>query len=112
MFPTLLLSLLLGQALPVEDSAPSRADEPYQLLVGLQFAEDPLFTRVFRTSVVRQARDQLTNYFGPLAKIQVQEEHPVLEKVGAAGLQGLTLSPAEFASYRLPDKVFLVSLAN
>lgn len=112
MLPTLLLSLLLGQAPASGGDSANHINEPYQLLVVLQFADDPLFTRLFRTSVARQARDQLTNYFGALAKVQVQEDHPLLEKLDATGLQTLSLTPADFATLQLPDKVFIVSVGN
>src|SRR5687768_15441442 len=47
------------------------AERPYRAVVCLRFADDPTLTPLFVDAVQRQVRDQLTNYFGPLAEIEV-----------------------------------------
>ncbi len=63
-----LLTLLL--AAPPQELA-QEARSPYQLTVCLRVADDPLLTERFVTSVSREVRDQLKNFFGPLADVTV-----------------------------------------
>lgn len=62
--------LLLLLAAPAEEPAPT-SQSPYQLSVCLRVADDPLLTERFVNSVSREVRDQLRNFFGPLADVTV-----------------------------------------
>lgn len=88
----------------------AEADEPYELTVCLRFADDPIFTRFFVESVRRQVRDQLVNYFGALANVQVTTSHPLLEKLDSASLADLSIPPEEFVAGDLRGKVFLMTV--
>jgi hypothetical protein len=90
----------------------SRADQPYRILVALHFSDDAAFTPAFANSVERQVRDQTRNLFGPLAEVEVATEHPLIERLRAAGMEAFSLRPDEFAPNltfgdRPCDKVFL-----
>lgn len=63
-----LLALLL--AAPQQELA-LESQSPYQLTVCLRVADDPLLTQRFVESVGREVRDQLKNFFGPLADVTV-----------------------------------------
>ncbi|MEO8165742.1 MAG: hypothetical protein ABI619_10140, partial [Betaproteobacteria bacterium] len=63
-----LLSLLL--AAPLQEPA-EESQSPYQLAICLRVDDDPLLTERFVNSVSREVRDQLKNYFGPLANVTV-----------------------------------------
>lgn len=100
-------ALIIGAALaaaPLE----AGADEPYELAVCLRFADDPIFTRFFKQSVVRQVRDQLVNYFGPLASVRVVASHPLLEKLDSTSLAELSITSEEFVAEDLCGKVFVM----
>jgi len=64
----LLLSLLLSA--PADESAPASVS-PYRLIVCLRISDDPLLTPLLAESVRREVRDQLRNFFGPLADVEV-----------------------------------------
>ena len=125
---------LAGGTLAAGAELESQVDQPYKLVVCLQFSDDPGFTQLFVDSVRRQVRDQLANFFGRLAEVKVVSSWSLpggrdaanlegllgesearslvalLEKVELAGLAQLILSPAEFVAAGLPDKLFLVTL--
>ena len=63
-----LLSVLL--AAPLQEPA-QELQSPYQLTVCLRVADDPLLTERFVNSVSREVRDQLKNFFGLLADVNV-----------------------------------------
>jgi hypothetical protein len=63
-----LLSLLV--AVPPQEPA-RESQSPYQLTVCLRVADDPLITARFVNGISREVRDQLKNYFGPLANVNV-----------------------------------------
>ena len=111
-----MLQIFLASLLLTAGAATSgpggQAEPPYNVLVCLRFDEDPLFTRLFTNRIERQVRDQLTNYFGPLAKIEVTSSHPLLEAIGDADLRDFKLSPEALAAHQLPDKVFVVGIGN
>lgn len=64
----LLLPLLLAAPLPEPATA---SHSPYQLTVCLRVADDPLLSERFVRGVSREVRDQLRNFFGPLADVTV-----------------------------------------
>ena len=127
MTAALLLSLLLPAAV---------AGEPYALRVQLAFADDPIFTRFYMESTARGVRDQLAGYFGPLAKVDVEQgaqlvwgenllsDRAEAAKGGAPGnsagkesssspvgpLDKLALQPADFARFGVVDKRFLFEI--
>lgn len=82
-------------------------DRPYRLTVCLHFSDDPIFTRFFTTSLRRQVRDQLANYFGRLVELEMTGEHALLDQVAAGGLAELEVSPEEVHEHGLCDKLFL-----
>jgi tetratricopeptide (TPR) repeat protein len=104
-----LLSLLLLQP-AAGDSWQDQSSQPYEVLVALRFPSDPLFTRLLTQGIERQVHDQLTNFFGPLARVKVATSHPVLERFGNEGSE--TLAPADFESLELPDKTFVIFLSH
>jgi len=108
-FLALLLIPIVAAKAPAD--LPSPSNDPYQLAVCLRFSEDLIFTPFFRASVERQVRDQLANYFGPLADVQVVAEHPLLAKWGSDSLADLSLSHADFAAEASRQKVFLTAVA-
>ena len=73
MSSTILLSLLLSA--PPSAAATKLTtvenDQPYRVAVCLRLADDPLLTSQFSASLRRQVRDQLRNFFGPLASVTV-----------------------------------------
>jgi hypothetical protein len=91
---------------------PSHRDRPYQLVVALRFADDPLFTRLYRNALARQVQDQLGNYFGPLAQVSVTDEHPVLQRLGSGRLEALALEAKDFAELKLQEKIFLTGISH
>ncbi|MBN2578162.1 MAG: hypothetical protein JXB10_04150 [Pirellulales bacterium] len=107
----LLILGLLATGTALRGAAPAApADRPYRLLVALRFSEDPVFTSFFSGAVERQARDQLANFFGSLAEVQVAVGHPLFEKLAPRGLDDLTLAPEQFAAMKKHHKVFLVQV--
>ncbi len=90
---------------PAEPAA--RAGDPYRMVIAVRFSDDPIFTRFFRNTVVREVRDQLANYFGGLAEVEVVTEHPLLERLDTVPLADVALAPGQCADPPA-DKVFLV----
>lgn len=88
------------------------AESTYRLLVCLQFSDDPLFTRLYTSSVQRQVKDQLSNYFGSLAQVEVATQHPLLERIAGDDVRSLEPAASEFAALQIPDKAFVFSLRN
>lgn len=88
----------------------AREDPPYRVLVAMRFSEDRIFTPVFVDSVQRQVRDQLRNYFGGLADVQVATGHPLFTKLASQGLGSLALASPQFADLKGLDKVFLLAV--
>lgn len=84
------------------------ADRPYRVTVGLRFSDDPIFTRFYVESVQGQVRDQLTNFFGTLAEVDVAVDHPLLKQLETTDLADLALGPDEFAEQGIEDKLFLM----
>jgi tetratricopeptide (TPR) repeat protein len=101
---TLLLPLA---AAPITAEPVARTGEPYRIVIAIQFSDDPVFTRFFRGTVVREVRDQLANYFGGLAEVEVVTEHPLLDRLDEIPLSGVTLGPDQCADPPA-DKLFLV----
>jgi tetratricopeptide (TPR) repeat protein len=91
---------------------PSNKDRPYQLVVAIRFADDPLFTRLYRNSLGRQVQDQLGNYFGPLAQVTATDEHAVLGRLGLGRLEALELSAKDFAELKIEGKIFLADVSH
>ena len=106
--------LLLWIALTFTASAraqlPSLTDQPYQLMVCLQFSDNQAFTDFFQESVRRQVRDQLTNYFGPLADVIVLTEYPALSDPDATALSDLTAPELSPADNPVTRKLFLMAI--
>ena len=88
----------------------SQSQEPYHITIAIQYSDDPIFTRVYQETLQRQVAGQLANDFGPVAKIQVVREHPLLDLLGFSGLSGLKDSPQWFAEHRVEGKMFLATL--
>ena len=105
-----LLPSILFVAVAAAAATPARADEPYRLTLCLRFADDAIFTRFFTRSVRRQVRDQLANYFGTLAGVDVVPSHPLFEELGSTGLADLSVSPEEFNARDLRGNVFLMEV--
>jgi len=75
----LLLPLLLAAPLESAEAA-SESQRPYQLIVCLRIDDDPLLTERFVNGVSREVRDQLRNFFGPLADVSVKTaEHWLID---------------------------------
>lgn len=111
-----LACLLLGvTAVPARAELDARTGEPYRVVLYVQFDEDPIFTRFYRSSVEREVRDQLGNYFGDLARIEIVrigpgEEHPVKPLSQGGDLADLELSPEEFAECGLEGKLYPIAV--
>jgi len=105
-----LLTILLAAARAAGAELSSRADEPYRIVVALRMSDDPAFTRYFADSVRRAVRDQLANYFGSLAEVQVVAGHEVLSRLSGNSLAELTEVPPELAGETSLDKLFLMTI--
>jgi hypothetical protein len=92
--------------------ASGAGEDPYRLLVCLHFPDDPLFTPPYTKSIQRQVQDQLANYFGALAKVEVVAAHPLIERLGSADVRAFQPAATEFTSLAVPDKAFVFSLEN
>lgn len=74
----LLIPLLLSA--PAGET-PAAVQAPYQLVVCLRAAEDPLLTPQFLVAVQREVRDQLRSFLGPLCQVQVlTSEHWLVDE--------------------------------
>ena len=65
----------------------AQPDAPYHLQVVLHVAENRFLTPLFKEQAQRDVRDQLQLAFGPLARVEVVTEHPLLAQVLDRGLQ-------------------------
>lgn len=111
-FPHHLILLLACGLATFAHTSRASAEDPYRLLICLHFSEDPLFTRLYTRQVERQVQDQLANYFGELAKVQVTTAHPLIKRLEGGDVRTLQLSPQEFAACEVPDKAFVFSIEN
>jgi tetratricopeptide (TPR) repeat protein len=85
--------------------------QPYQLTVCLRFSEDPLLTDLFQQSLARSVQDQLGNYFGSAAVIQVKlAKHWLLEALAGQRLSERALSPELLARNPSAEKVVLTEI--
>lgn len=103
MIPLLLLTTIFAAGEPPA----SQMDRPYQVKICVRFSADPIFTPVFVASVPRELRDQLRNFFGPLAEIEIVEQHPWLEKNDSQGVDALTVSADDFRASGIDEKLFV-----
>ncbi|MCR4413979.1 MAG: hypothetical protein NUV77_16305, partial [Thermoguttaceae bacterium] len=92
---------------PAEPAA--RTGEPYRIVIAVRFSDDPIFTRFFQSAVVREVRDQLANYFGDLAEVEVVTEHPLLDRLDEVPLADVVLAPGQCVDPPA-DKLFLVTV--
>lgn len=76
--------VLLLLAFPLHATA---SDRPYKLRVVVNFAENRFLTPVFREQISRDIGDQLQFAFGPLAEIEMLQQHPLLADIQSKGLQ-------------------------
>ncbi len=104
------LGILLAAGRAAGEELPSRADEPYRIVVALTVSDDPTFTRYFADSVRREVRDQLAHYFGSLAEVQVVEEHAILNRLAGTSLAELAELPPGLAGEASLDKLFLMAI--
>ncbi|HWB12173.1 MAG TPA: hypothetical protein VG826_23300 [Pirellulales bacterium] len=102
--------LLIAALFATADPLSSQADQPYVIKVCLRFSDDPAFTAVFADSVRWQVRDQLRNFFGPLAEVELIEGHPWLEKHGGEDLLDWNVSPDELQDAGIDGKLFVFEL--
>lgn len=72
-------------------TAPAALDpevsKPYHLQVVLRIAPRRLLTDVFRDQVKRELRDGLQAGFKDMVRVEVVEDHPLLQEIEARGLQ-------------------------
>jgi hypothetical protein len=88
------LSLILMALVAAAEPLSSQADKPYVVKICLRFSDDPAFTQVFADSVRREVRDQLRNFFGPLAEVDVIDPPGWLEKHAGEDLPAWNILPA------------------
>lgn len=81
------LALLASWRFISSSEAQLALDAPYQIQVVLHVAENRFLTPLFKEQVQREARDQLQLAFGPLARVEVVSEHPLLPQILERGLQ-------------------------
>jgi tetratricopeptide (TPR) repeat protein len=62
-------------------------NQPYHLQIVLHIADNRFLTPIFQEQVQRELRDHLQLAYGPLAKVEVVRQHPLLREVRARGLQ-------------------------
>src|SRR5690606_4255571 len=93
-------------------AATAAAEEPYRVLIALHYSDDPVFTRLYRSSLERQVRDQMAHYFGTLAQVEVTTSHPLIERLDGSDVRSLEPSSTEFPALQVPDKAFVFSLEN
>ncbi len=85
--------------------------EPYRMLVELNFSDDPVFTDFLKKAVARELRDQLSNFFGELAEVEVGADGRLWEKLGSRPLAELAAARLPATSATIPwDKAFLVRI--
>lgn len=81
------------------------------MLVELRFSEDPVFTEFLKKAVVREVRDQLSNFFADLAEVSVSSDARLWEKLGRRPLGELgEASLSALGGIGPWDKVFLVGV--
>jgi len=103
------LTPIASAAAAAPDELPARADEPYELVVCLDFAETPFLTPLFTDSTARQVEDQLTNFFGPLATVKVvTEDHWLLDRNLVSGVRDPALNSEMLIRQKENAKVFFV----
>lgn len=89
----------------------SHEREPYRMLVELNFSDDPVFTDFLKKAVARELRDQLSNFFGELAEVEVGSEGRLWGKLGSRPLADLAADRLPATSAAIPwDKAFLVRI--
>jgi hypothetical protein len=116
MVNTLLFCLLAASAAP--ETAPAApetpvklAERPYRAVVCLRFSDDPLFTPLFVDSVQRQVRDQLGNYLGPLAELEVLASgHWLVDEFAHHPIEEPDITPQMLVERKVQEKVFLVGI--
>jgi hypothetical protein len=91
-----------------EPGSSAAAGEAYCMQVVLRFADDPLFTRLYKEAVFSQVRDQLLVLLEDVMRVEVLTEHVLVERWGDQPLEHFTLSPAEAAELGTPCQVCLV----
>jgi hypothetical protein len=92
-----------------QDDVPARTDEPYELVVCLDFAKTPFLTPLFAGSVTSQVEDQLTNFFGPLAAVRVvAKDHWLLDREMVNGVGDPALNSQMLIRRNEEAKVFFV----
>src|SRR5579859_5265366 len=62
-------------------------NQPYHLQIVLHIADNRFLTPIFQEQVQRELRDHLQLAYGPLAKVEVVRQHPLLREVRGKGLQ-------------------------
>lgn len=103
----ILASVVTAAAGP--DELPARPDEPYELTVCLSFAKTPFLTPLFADSTTSQVKDQLTNFFGPLATVNVTaKEHWLLDRNTVNGVRDPALNSEMLTRQNETAKVFFV----
>ena len=114
MSPLLIMPLLLisqSEVASPEAGAPS-AQSPYRVSVCLRLADDPLLTAQFAESVRRQVRDQLRNFFGPLAEVQVfTSGHWLVDDYAHEDVELPFLDPEIMESRGLTEQAFVFRIS-
>lgn len=78
--------LLLAACSPAGAALDPEVDKPYQLQVVLLLGEHRVFTPVFREQLERELRDNLQTALGSLARVRVEQNHPLREEIQTRGL--------------------------
>lgn len=97
-----------GMAASLGSSDPDRS--VYAVQVVLRFSDDPLFTRLFKESVLSQARDQLLVLAEGIFGLEVVTQHVLADRLGSQPLEEFALSSTEAAELDISGQVLLVSV--
>lgn len=105
------IAVVLAAASALSMDVDARADEAqaYPIVAAVKFGDDPLFTRVFKESVLRQTAGQLALDFGSAAEVNVTAEHPAFARLGYLGLDG-PVDAAELVKEAGSGTLFLITV--
>ncbi len=107
MTTTLFIALLCGATV---DS--KQAGDSYDVTVCLRFDDAPLLTPAFCDNVQHQVEDYLTNYFGPLANLNVvRREHWVFDELSSR-VGNVPLTHAILARHRQSGQLIVVDISH
>lgn len=106
------LACLCGAAAADAPAADDAAVErPYRVVICLRTTDNPILTPLFARAVQRAVQDQLRNYFGPLADIDVRTaDHWLLDEFPHGDITQPELTPQRLAAEKVQEKLFLVVL--